>query len=649
LKLHWNVTKGLRRAAPDSLRALLNVGNALQRLQRVYEAVEVLRRAAKCAPDYGPAYFNLGLLLKDRGETEAGERALLDAPRVQPSMIEAMLALADLYELDGRVDEAQRQYERALAFAPDHVAVLFDFGMYWSRRRRFDKATECFYRVKARNAGFKDIESVILFSLNYRTDVDVQTIADEHRRVGAAITQAAGDPFRTWTNTPIADRPLRVGYVSGDFLTHPVAVLLRPVLENHSTKDFVTYWYSNNPHPDPVADFLRERTQNWRLISAMNDNYVIAQIRSDEIDILVNLSGHTARHRLPVFARHPAPVQVTWLGYLNTTGLPAMDYRLCDRHTDPPGSSECFSTEKLVRMPHSQWCYMPWHHPKSVAESRLGAPDTVIFGSFNQDRKISDECLNLWSRVLERAPHATLLVLDFPKPEMQALLLRRAERAGIDPTRISVRGRESISRYFGAIASVDIALHTFPYNGVTTMLDTLWLGVPIVALRGSRGISRGGYSILKSLGADDLIAETPDDYVTLKRSPRMRRDVAREASRDIAFTSRTIATDGRSRLHRGVGTTLSGNVERLVLGTIIRRKRSCPELMHRLQRRCTVPRAMESHWCAANLAYSGVRCPNLSFTPATSIVSPKASFSPSGATDRPLMDADVLPSTGINR
>src|SRR6185437_2294309 len=220
-----------------------------------------------------------------------------------------------------------------------------------------------------------------------------------------------------------ANKPLRIGYVSGDFLTHPVAVLLRPILEEHDLQQFESFCYCNYPEVNPVGQFLRERSQHWRDIAAMSDLDVVNQIRRDEIDILVDLSGHTARHRLPVFARHPAPVQATWLGYLNTTGLPAMDYRICDRHTDPVGTSEHFSTEQLVRMPHSQWCYVPWHHSEFIATPHSTRPDAIVFGSFNQDRKITDDCLRLWSRILARVPGAELLVLDFPRPDLRKAFL----------------------------------------------------------------------------------------------------------------------------------------------------------------------------------------------------------------------------------
>ena len=500
---------------PTMPRAHLNVANALQRLGHQEEAIEALRRSIACAPDYAPAHFNLALLLNDRGDRNAAENALLETLRLQPAMLEAILVLADLYEAEDRLDDAERRYRQAIDLAPDHPGVLFNYGMYCSRRRRFDEAMRILHRVRTIEPGFRDIESVVLFSLNFRTDIDPLTIASEHRRVGAQISSAAAPRFTSWANTPVPDRRLRIGYVSGDFLMHPVAVFLRPVLEHHDRERFETFCYSNYPNTDPVGEFLRERSQHWREIARMSDDDVAIQVRRDEIDILVDLSGHTARHRLPVFAKHPAPVQATWLGYLNTTGLPEIGYRICDGHTNPVGSEDDLGTEALVRMPHSQWCYVPWHLAPQVPTPHESRPSALVFGSFNQGRKVSDTCLRLWCSVLARVPAAELLVLDFPEPAMRKTLLERIERMGGDPRRVKVRGRESIARYFETLGNVDIALDAFPYNGATTTLDTLWMGIPIVALRGRRGISRSSYSILKTLGLDELIAETPDEYVEI--------------------------------------------------------------------------------------------------------------------------------------
>jgi predicted O-linked N-acetylglucosamine transferase (SPINDLY family) len=245
----------------------------------------------------------------------------------------------------------------------------------------------------------------------------------------------------------------------------------------------------------------------------MSDADVARVVRDDHVDILVDLSGHTTGNRLGVFALHPAPVQVTWLGYLNTTGLGAMDYRITDGHTDPPGTTEHLHSERLVRLPHSQWCYAPWHRFAPVSAPHVARPGALVFGSFNQAAKISDVTLSLWARILSALPNAELVVLDVRQAATGAALRRRMAEHGIDTRRVSMVGRLGIDAYFAAIGDVDVALDTTPYNGATTTLDTLWMGVPIVALRGDRGVSRGCYSILSSLGVDDLIARTSDEYV----------------------------------------------------------------------------------------------------------------------------------------
>lgn len=502
-------------AAPGYARAHMNVGNALQRLDRPDEALAAQRRAVACAPDHAAARFNLGSLLHVRGELDAAEAELVEALRLQPDMLAAALVLADICEAQQRFDDAELQFRRALAIAPGHAGTQLNFGMYCVRQGRLDEAMEWFKRAKVGDPGLKDVESFLLFPYSFRTDVDAITIFEEHRRVGAAIQRAAGAPFAVWTNARDPDRPLRVAYVSGDFRHHPVALFLRPVLEHHDPGQVETFCYSNHPDANEVADALRARCRHWTNVSDLDDDRFAERIRRDRIDVLVDLSGHTNGNRLPVFARHPAPVQVTWLGYLNTTGLPAMDYRICDAHTDPEGETEHLYTERLVRMPHSQWCYAPWIGHESLPVARPEKRASVVFGSFNQYVKITDECLALWCRVLSRVPDSSLRILDVRQPETRARLLDRIERGGVDPARVTTRSRQGIGEYFTAIGSVDIALDTFPYNGATTTLDTLWMGTPIVALRGERAISRGCCSILETLGADELIACDAGGYVEL--------------------------------------------------------------------------------------------------------------------------------------
>jgi predicted O-linked N-acetylglucosamine transferase (SPINDLY family) len=445
--------------APSYPRAHLNVGNALRLLRRYPEAVVAFQEALKHDPGYAHAHFNLGTLLAELGDREGAKAALHEALRLQPDLVGKVL----------------------------------------------------------------DAESYLLFSSTYRDIVDPRSAASEHFRVGAAITSAAGMPFAEWPNSPDSDRRLRVAYVSGDFGFHPVTLFLRPVLERHDPGRFDVFCYSNaDPRGDPITATLRSLVGGWREIFAEDDRCVAERIRSDGIDILVDLSGHTEKNRLGVFARHPAPVQATWLGYLNTSGLPAMDYRICDGNTDPPGATEDLHTERLFRLPHAQWCYSPWVEVPLVTQPHAGSPDSVVFGSFNQFLKISDACLDLWAEVLDRIPEARIEILDVREQHMRESMLDRLGQRGVASDRVTLRGREGIVDYYTAIAKTDIALDTFPHNGGTTTLDALWMGVPMVALEGARGISRSSYSILKSLQMPDLIATAPESYVAI--NTRLARD-----------------------------------------------------------------------------------------------------------------------------
>ncbi len=500
--------------APVYPRAHLNIGNALRRLNRDDDAIAAFRKALQYAPNYAHARFNLGALLSAIGRHEIAELELRAVLRQQPEMLQAVLVLADSLQASGRLADAEREFHRAMDLSPDHAGANFNFGLLRMRQNRFAEALDYMVRAKALDPDVKDVESVMLFSLSFRDDLDADSIAREHRRVGTAICREAGPPFATWSNQPDPERRLRLGYVSGDFRLHPVALFLRPVLERHDKQRFEVFCYSNSKGADTIKRALQDRAEHWCEISGLDDRSFSERIRADEIDILVDLSGHTNSNRLFVFARHPAPVQVTWLGYLNTTGLPRMDYRICDWHTDPSGETEVLHSERLHRMPHSQWCYVPWGYMPQVAAPHADRPEEIIFGSFNQFLKISDACLALWARILDRVPEATLTVLDVEGPNRRSLLDRLA-RHGIESTRVSLHGRQNLHDFYAAIGNVDVALDTYPHNGATTTFDTLWMGVPLVALRGERGISRSGYSILRSLDMPELIAGTADEYVEL--------------------------------------------------------------------------------------------------------------------------------------
>jgi predicted O-linked N-acetylglucosamine transferase (SPINDLY family) len=295
--------------------------------------------------------------------------------------------------------------------------------------------------------------------------------------------------------------------VSGDFGTHPVSLFLQVVLEQHDHRNFEIYCYSSNGSLDTIPPGISSNAYRVRDVSALDHRRAAEIVRADEVDILIDLAGHTENNRLLVFAMHPAPVQATWLGYLNTTGLTAMDYRICDRHTDPPGETEALHTERLYRMPDSQWCYRPWLDVPLTMDPHPGSP-TVTFGSCNQHLKISDACLDLWCELLRRLPNANLTVLDVRDQYTSESIVGRFARRGIDASRIALRQRQSLPDYYRAIGDFDIALDAYPHNGATTPFDTLWMGVPLVALRGNRGISRASFRILSTLKMPELTADS---------------------------------------------------------------------------------------------------------------------------------------------
>jgi predicted O-linked N-acetylglucosamine transferase (SPINDLY family) len=547
-------------AAPRYPRAHLNLGNALHKRSFLPAAAEAHAAAIALDRTYVPGYYNAGAVYVELGRWPEARRHLEKALELQPDLADAAVLLAMACEGEGDLDAACVQLERAVAIAPGLAGAWSNLGMLLAQRQKNDAAQEAYaeaLRLDPDNApalaGLAQLEvnrgrgrhaaplfhraleilpddpllwGTYLFSLNLRDDLDAAAVAREHFRFGELLE-------RKVTAAKLAPRArnarIRVGYVSGDLLSHPVAWFLIPVLAHHDRDAFETFCYSNG-HVDEMTARVRSASEHWRPIARRGDSQVADLVREDGIDVLVDLSGHTPRNRLGVFARRAAPVQATWLGYLNTTGLRAMDFRITDRHADPGGASEALHSEELARLPHSQWAYVP----HNVVELRdmprpPGAP--VVFGSFNQMAKVSDACLDLWSEVLRRVPGSILRAHAVPDEVARADLLARLAARGVDGSRVETRGRVPTAEYLAAIADVDIALDSMPYNGGTTTLDTFYMGVPLVALAGPRGIGRGSYSIAKSAGLEELVAQTPAEYVernvALAGDPAARRALRR--------------------------------------------------------------------------------------------------------------------------
>jgi predicted O-linked N-acetylglucosamine transferase (SPINDLY family) len=322
---------------------------------------------------------------------------------------------------------------------------------------------------------------------------------------------------------------VKIGYVSGDFRRHSVANFLFPLFENHDRSAVTVYCYNNNAWNDDVTERLCGVADHWRRISGLPDETVAVMIAEDGIDILVDLSGHTAHNRLSLFARQPAPVQVTWLGYPGSTGVEAIRYRLVDSITDPAGDGDGYYSETLIRLEHGFLCYAPLD--PAPAPAMRSAGDQIRFGSFNNPAKLSSATLNLWSKLLQAVDRSELVLKgrSFADPAMRHMVLERFQKRGIAEERlVLLEHMAAPDRHMGAYGEMDIALDPFPYNGTTTTCEALWMGVPVITLLGDRHSSRVGASLLTRVGLQDLIATDEEDYIRL--GAKLAADHARRAA-----------------------------------------------------------------------------------------------------------------------
>jgi len=325
------------------------------------------------------------------------------------------------------------------------------------------------------------------------------------------------------------ERRLRIGYVSGDFRDHSVSLFIEPILAWHARGAFEVVCYSNLSRPDEVTQRLRTYAAHWREVHALGDEALANLIREDAIDILVDLSGHSANNRLLAFGRKPAPVQVTYLGYPGTTGLAAMDYRLTDTVVDPAGDGDRWYSERLIRLPDTMWCYRPHEALSEVMPAPALSKGYVTFGSLNHCAKLNPQLFALWARLLARLPESRLIVTSIPAGNAQASLKACFAAAGVDPGRLEIRDRVPRDQFNALVLQIDIALDSFPYGGTTTTCDALWKCIPVVSLSGDTTASRSGASLLNAVGLGELVAPTAEAYLEiaagLARDPRRLADM----------------------------------------------------------------------------------------------------------------------------
>jgi len=493
----------------------MRLGLALLAGGRTAEAEKHLRHVVAVMPNSADAWDNLAYCLKTQDRLEEAvachEKAVAGSPSSATVWCNFGLTLA----LMGRLEEALRCQERALEQEPENIPASLARAQALHRLKRLDEAIAAYDRVLALQPDRADARSCRLMALHNVEGLARETVFEEHVLYGRLL---GAEPRVAFANKPVPERRLRVAFWSPDLREHSCAYFLEPLLRHLDREAFEVWLYHDHFREDEMSARLRGHADQWRNVVGRSNDAIEVMLREDAPDVLVDLAGHTGMcNRLPVFARRVAPVQITYLGYPDTTGVPAMDYRLTDAIADPRGEADRFATERLLRFAPTAWAYQP---PVSAPEPRAEsiAGDAVTFGSFNDLAKVSRRTIGLWSRVLANVPQSRLLVKGqgLGESATRRRWLDRLGEAGIAAERVELVERcADTTTHLALYRRVDVALDTFPYHGTTTTCEALWMGVPVVTLAGDRHVSRVGASLLSAIGRPDWVAASDEDYVRI--------------------------------------------------------------------------------------------------------------------------------------
>lgn len=493
--------------------AQFSLGRLFQHLRQPNESIAAYRQAVAIRPDFAEAHSNLGTILLEVGELDLAIASFCAAIQHKPGHAEAHNNLGHALQARGLLNQAAASYSVAIGFRPDFPEALSNLGNVFKEMGQPDKAIAAYRTALTHRPGYPAAHGNLLMAQHYAPEcgnADFLAAA----RAWAAQHERPAEP-RGFAAPRAPGRALRVGYVSGDFNSHPVGYFLESVLAAHDRSRIEVICYANNSRSDGLTGRLRALADRWHEIIGVGDDAVAGLVRQDGIDVLVDLSGHTAGNRLPLFARRPAPVQVSWLGYFGTTGLRSIDWILADRYVVPPGE-ERFFTEAVWRLPASYLCFTPPADDVPVGPPPRFATGSITLGCFNNRSKISPATVALWARLLTALPQGRLLLKarQFGDAGVRQSLRDQFAAHGIAANRLRMEGESPRSEYLSAYGRIDVALDPLPFGGGTTTAESLWMGVPVVTLRGDRWAGRIGESLLATLGlADRLVAGSPADYI----------------------------------------------------------------------------------------------------------------------------------------
>ena len=466
----------------------------------------------------------------------------------------------------GKLGLAEVHLQLAIQHDSGSAALHYNLGLLRHNVGDIDGASECYRRALRLQPDQQSAHSSLLSICDFSRQLRGIDGLDRHRKWASTYADPLTSKTQPHANSRDPGRRLRVGYVSADFRDHVIGQFIHPVLAHHDRRKTTIFVYSASTQEDVQTRCLKTLVHSWRNIADMDDEEATELIRADSIGCLVDLSGHSAGNRLLVFARKPAPVQLTWMGYLNTTGMSAMDYKVTDQIADLPGADVCYR-EKLMRLPSSQWCYSQEVKQPEAADSNIRTfHSRILLGCAARFMKINDDCIDLWIEVLRVVGNADLRLIDVPDHPRTAEILERFSRAGFSH-RVSILPTLRGGEYWQRIKELDIALDPFPYTGATTTWDCLWMGVPVVTLAGAYGAERSAASILSGIYCEHLIAGSRDEYVQVIRSMESDRFQLADFSAKLCSMIRSSTMcNAAARCRLGGGTTIG-------MGAVVRHAR----------------------------------------------------------------------------
>lgn len=517
---------------PHHADTLNNLGDNLRLRHRFEEALPLLRHALDMRPDFPEAHNNLGCLLHTTGNLHAARQHLEKALQLRPNYPEALINLGNVLQEERYFLAAEQVLRQAAAISPSHPVALNNLGNLLTILGREDEAENLFNRALAAKPDYYDAFSNLLFNLNYSERGSPEYRLARAQDFGERVTRGAGHQYETW-NLPLRPDKLRIGLISGDLRNHPVGFFLAGPLENVAASSLELIAYPTQDKEDNLTSRIRNCCHGWHSLAGLDDRTAAGLIHGDGIHVLLDLSGHTAHNRLPVFAWRPAPVQASWLGYFATTGVPQMDYLLADSLSVPPEHQGHF-TEAIQYLPDTRLCFTAPESPLAVAELPVLRTGHLTLGSFQNLAKANDKVLDAWSRILSAFKDSRLRwqCKQFSDPAVAAATLERLEQHGIARQRVSLHGAMPRELYLAAHNEVDFILDTFPYPGGTTTCEALWMGVPTLTLAGGSMHSRQGASLMSAAGLSEWVAASEDEYV----------EAARRLGRDISHLAHLRAT-----------------------------------------------------------------------------------------------------------